>query len=151
MAEPVNLQNTRGEAQRKVMEQIIHDDQCPFCPEALRLQQYHKQPIIRESEHWVLTPSQYPYPSTKAHLLAILKVHATTLAELPKGAGDDLLALFQWAEQEFGASSGGAFILRFGKTECSGATIPHLHAQFAVPDNDAPDYKRPRFSIGRKE
>ena len=130
MENHVDLKNARRPDQRSVMEQIIKDGKCPFCEENLRM--YHTQKIHTENEFWILTDNQYPYTGTKVHLLAISKIHAEALSELPVGTGEALLDLMKWAEHEF-CSSGGAFAMRFGKTEFSGATVKHLHAQFILP------------------
>lgn len=130
MEDAVNLNNARRDDQRLIMEQIIKDGKCPFCVENLRM--YHTQKIHKENNFWILTDNQYPYNGTKTHLLAISKIHAEKLSELPDGAGEALLDLMKWAEHEF-CSIGGAFAMRFGNTKFSGATVKHLHAQFILP------------------
>lgn len=136
----VNLENTRTDEQRKVMEKILKEDHCPFCKE--NLSNYHKKPILRETENWLLTEIQWPYDKTRAHLMAIAKNHITTLSGLPKEAGSELLELFQWVEKEYGMKGGAvglgsALAMRFGESKYSSSTVTHLHAQMIFPDSDA--------------
>ena len=144
----VDLDNAREAEQIKVMKQIIADGGCPFCPE--NLSRYHRPPILKETEHWLLTKNQWPYPHTKTHLLAIYKEHAERLADLDAEAGAELLELMQWAEKEFQVPGGG-WCMRFGDTNYSAGTVNHIHAQFLVPDINAPDYddKPVRVKIGK--
>lgn len=144
----VDLDNARVDEQRAVMEQIIEDDQCPFCLENLR--QYHKEPILQETNHWILTPNQWPYQNTQLHLLAIYKDHATQLRHLKPAAGRELIKLFQWVEAEYNVPGGG-WAMRFGDTDYSAGTVNHIHAQFLVPDIHASNYaeKPVRLKIGK--
>jgi diadenosine tetraphosphate (Ap4A) HIT family hydrolase len=142
------LDNARKDDQRDVMREIIAAGECPFCAENLR--KYHKQPIVRETEHWLLTPNQWPYNHTKIHLLAIYKTHAERLSELTLEAGADLLALMQWAEKEYNVPGGG-WAMRFGDTDHSAGTVLHIHAQFLVPDLESPGYEPVRIKIGKRK
>ena len=59
----VDLDNARVAEQRQVMEKIIADGKCPFCLE--NILQYHKEPILKDGTHWILTKNQWPYRSTR--------------------------------------------------------------------------------------
>lgn len=140
----VNLANARNEQQRQVMETIQDHGDCPFCPDHLK--QYHKQPILRSGDHWLLTPNQWPYENTRTHLLAIAAYHAETLQDLQPGAFDELQQHFTWAEEEFKIAAGG-IAMRFGDTTRNGATVRHLHAHIIEPQADLPSDKKVRFKI----
>jgi len=142
----VDLDNSRVDEQRQVMATIIKNAECPFCSENLK--KYHTKPIIKETTHWLLTENAWPYEHTRLHLLAILRTHAETLQELPNGAGEDLMQLMAWAEQEYQVPGGGIAI-RFGDTNYSAGTVKHLHAQFIYPDIDTPDFQPVRIKIGK--
>ncbi|NCN45228.1 MAG: hypothetical protein COU63_04580 [Candidatus Pacebacteria bacterium CG10_big_fil_rev_8_21_14_0_10_36_11] len=142
----VDIDNSREAEQVEVMEQIIEEGICPFCMENFK--KYHQETILKETEHWILTPNRWPYENTKLHFLAILKTHAENLQEIPKGAGDELFELLAWLESEK-QIPGGGFAMRFGDTNYSAGTIKHIHAQFLVPDIDSPDFKPVRFKIGK--
>ena len=144
----VDLDNAREKDQIKVMKKIISAGDCPFCLDNLR--KYHKRPILKETKHWLLTENQWPYPHTKLHLLAIYKEHAEKLVELKPEAGQELLELMQWAEKHYQVPGGG-WCMRFGDTNYSAGTVKHIHAQFLVPDIDAPDYdtKPVKVKIGK--
>jgi diadenosine tetraphosphate (Ap4A) HIT family hydrolase len=144
----VDLANARVDDQRHVMQTIIDADHCPFCQE--NLEKYHKQPILKEGEYWLVTTNQWPYDHTTVHLLIILKMHGERLVDLPSDAGRELIELAQWAEQEYHIPGGG-LALRFGNTDYSAGTVSHLHAQLLQPDINASDYdqKPVKLKIGK--
>jgi len=144
----VDLDNARVLEQKRVMEDIIDADHCPFCLENLK--KYHKKPILKEGKYWLLTENQWPYANTKVHLLAIYKKHIENLADLDPKAGEELLEFFKWAEKKYQVPGGG-FVMRFGDTDYSAGTVAHLHAQFLVPDIHHPTYmeKPVRVKIGK--
>lgn len=143
----VDLNNARLDEQRAVMQEIIAADHCPFCRE--NLAKYHKPPILREGEYWLVTTNQWPYAHTRLHLLFILQEHATDLTELPAAAGTELLEHAQWAAREY-AISGGGLVMRFGDTAHSAGTVAHLHAQLVVPQLSDDDFEPVRITIGKK-
>ncbi len=143
----VDVEGSRYEDQKQQMEEISAAGHCPFCPEYLSL--YHKEPIIKEGEYWLVTKNQWPYAHTKIHLLFIAKKHVASLAELDPAAGAELISLSQWAVQEF-TVPGGGLVLRFGKSAYSAGSVAHLHAQFVMPDLDDPEYEPIKIKIGKK-
>ncbi len=144
----IDIDNSRTTEQTQVMENIRDASHCPFCLE--NLEKYHKKPIIKETNYWLLTHNQWPYQHTKLHLLAIYKDHITDLSELDPEAGKELIELFSWAQKEFDVPGGG-FVMRFGDTDYSAGTVAHLHAQFLVPDIHHPTYneKPVKVKIGK--
>ncbi|MCD8484236.1 hypothetical protein LRY60_01305 [Candidatus Woesebacteria bacterium] len=95
----IDIDNARKEDQIQVMQEIAGNAHCPFCAE--NLEKYHKQPILRKTEHWLLTTNQWPYDHTQHHLLIIYKDHATNLNELATEAGTELFELVQWVEKTY--------------------------------------------------
>ncbi|MBP7875888.1 HIT family protein [Candidatus Woesebacteria bacterium] len=144
----VDIDNSRVDEQRTVMQDIVAADHCPFCLENLKA--YHKEPILKEGAHWIVTKNQWPYDHTKVHLLFISRKHATRLEDLDLAAGAELLELAQWAVKEY-SIVGGGLVLRFGDTNYSAGTVAHLHAQLLFPDIEAPDYdeKPVKVKIGK--
>jgi ATP adenylyltransferase len=142
----VDIDNSREAEQTEVMKDILAAEHCPFCMENLR--QYHKEPILKDGQFWLLTPNQWPYKNTKLHLLAIYKEHAENLTELNPEAGRELFEFLAWAQREYQVPGGG-FAMRFGDTRHSAGTVLHIHAQFLMPDLEAPDYQPTRFKIGK--
>lgn len=140
----VNLENARFDDQRDVMRAIEEDGVCPFCPEHLNT--YHKQPLLREGEHWKITPIQWPYEHTSTHLLAIAAYHAEKLQDLRDGSFDELQKHFQWAETEYQIAAGG-LAMRFGDVRLNGASVKHLHMHLIVPDPDKSPQAKVRFKI----
>jgi len=143
----VDLDNARLDEQLQVMQEIIGADHCPFCLE--NLQKYHKQPILKDGQFWILTKNQWPYEHTKVHLLAIYKEHAVDLSELKPEAGTELLEMMQWAQTEYQVP-GGAMAMRFGDTDYSAGTVAHMHVQFIMPDLESPGYEPVRIKVGKR-
>ncbi len=142
----VDVGNSRAPDQTQVMNQIIANNECPFCLE--NLHKYHQDPTVKEGEYWIITPNRWPYENTQVHLLAIYKKHAVRLSELEPAAGAELFKLFAELEKE-NRYPGGGWAMRFGDTDYSAGTVNHLHAQFIIPDVEKEDFKPVRFKIGK--
>lgn len=142
----VDLDNARLGEQKQVMREIIAAGHCPFCLENLR--NYHKQPIIKETPHWLVTFNQWPYEHTKQHFLLIYKEHAEKLNELDPTAGQELIELVAWLEKEYQVPGGG-WAMRFGDTNYSAGTVAHLHVQFISPDIEEDNFEPVRLKIGK--
>jgi len=140
----VNLSNARYDEQRHIMEDIVENQECPFCPE--NLAKYHKKAIVKRGKFWVLTYNQWPYKYTDVHLLAIATYHAEELSDLKKGAFDELQELMMWAEKRYNIKTGG-LAMRFGNVSSNGATVDHLHVHLIVPSKDKPADEKVRFKI----
>ena len=141
----ININNARKKDQIEVMQKIANQAHCPFCEENLRL--YHKEPILKETKHWLVTKNQWPYKHTKHHFLLIYKKHVTKLAELTTEAGSELFKLVKELEQEY-QFEGGGFSMRFGDTDFSAGTINHLHVQLVIPDAMAKDFEPVKIKLG---
>lgn len=141
MSDFVNLENTAHRpagTYGKVIDQIQKDGVCPFCPESRA--KYHKNPIIREGSFWLLTNNMYPYEGAKYHALLIHKAHVTDFSEVSKEAWSELDDFVK----DFTAENnipGGTFIMRFGDTRYTGASVVHLHANLVSPDGENKDRK----------
>lgn len=127
----VELSNAREPGQIKVMEEIAAGGYCPFCPE--HFQKNHKKPIIKETEHWILTENQWSYDHTNLHLMVVLKYHEEKFENLSPEAAHEYMDLMQWAAKEY-KMEGGMFGMRTGKSELSSSTVTHLHGQLVVPN-----------------
>ena len=142
----VDIDNSRKEDQRAVMQEIIDQGHCPFCLN--NLSKYHKQEILFDGKFWLLTKNQWPYENTKEHFLIIYKQHIESFVDLEPDAGREFFEILAFAERKFKLPGGGVG-MRFGDTVYSAATVRHLHAQLILPDVEAPDYKPTRFKIGK--
>ena len=142
----VDIDNSREEEQKQVMENIISAGHCPFCEENIR--KYHKQPILKEGRYWIVTDNQWPYKNTKVHLLIIYKEHATDLSGLDPESGKELLEFVTWAEKEY-QIPGGGWAMRFGDTNYSAGTVNHIHVQFIQPDISLSEFKPVRIKLGK--
>lgn len=118
---------------QKVINEIQADGICPFCLENLK--KYHKNPILQQTEHWIVTYNMYPYVGAKKHFLIIHKQHISNINELPPEAWADLHELVG-AIVKKNKIKGAAFLLRFGDTDYTGASVSHLHAQLVMGSGD---------------
>ncbi|MPN00817.1 hypothetical protein SDC9_148015 [bioreactor metagenome] len=141
----ININNTRLEDQKEVMEAIGEAALCPFCLENLR--KYHKQPILKEGKYWILTKNQWPYEHSKEHFLLIYRQHACRLQDLDPAAGEELFRFLAELEKDW-QLPGGALAMRFGDTDYSAGSVNHLHAQLIVPDIEQADFQPVRVKIG---
>jgi len=124
---PANAANRPDGTYGKAVEAIKNDGVCPFCPE--NLPKYHKKPILKEGKFWLLTDNMYPYEGSKFHEVLIHKAHITTLAEVSADAWVELKTLVEEFAKEKNIQ-GGTFVMRFGDTAYTGASVAHLHANF---------------------
>lgn len=142
----IDIDNSRVEEQKKVMNEILNQEHCPFCEENLR--KYHKQPILKETTHWIATKNQWPYDHTKYHFLLITKHHIVNITELDAQAAQELIELTSWLIAEYNIPGGG-LAMRFGDTNYSAGTVAHLHAQLIQPDPEAEGYQPVRVKLGK--
>lgn len=142
----VDVENSRLLDQTLVMQKIADAQHCPFCPDQLK--KYHKEPVIIEGKHWLVTKNQWPYENTRVHLLFILKYHAERFEELEPEVGGELFELVAKMCTQYEVP-GGAVAMRFGDTDYSAGSVAHLHVQFVVPEITAPDFKPVRIKIGK--
>jgi diadenosine tetraphosphate (Ap4A) HIT family hydrolase len=141
MSDFVNLENIAHRptgVYSGVISQIQKDGVCPFCPESLA--KYHKNPIIKEGKFWLLTNNMYPYEGAKYHALLIHKAHITKFSEISKEAWAELNEFMNYFTGE-NKIPGGTFIMRFGDTRYTGASVSHLHANLISPDGEDKDRK----------
>jgi diadenosine tetraphosphate (Ap4A) HIT family hydrolase len=136
----VNKQNARpGQNYHKVIEEIAEHKVCPFCPE--NINKYHKNPILIDGKFWLATDNMYPYPKTKNHLIFIHKNHIENVDEINKDAWAEL---HEQIKKMAGnrKMAGGSFVLRFGDTEYTGASVTHLHAHLIQSDPENKEYDK---------
>lgn len=143
----VNLSNARHPEQASVMQKIVDDGVCPFCPE--HLANYHKEPILKEGAYWLVTKNQWPYDETKHHFLAIAKDHVEDFTKLPPEAGKELIEFFQNICTEYNIAGGG-LAMRFGSGEKNYAnSVSHLHCHLIEPDMENPQHTGVKFKLSK--
>jgi ATP adenylyltransferase len=144
----MNMQNARKPHQKKQMEEILEHGICPFCRKYF--EKYHREPILREKKHWLITKNDYPYDGAKIHFLFVLKKHKTKLSEIGSNAIKELENHFTWIEKKF-KIPGGTVILRFGDIKYTGATISHLHGHIVVGEKQRKKTEPIKVKIGFKK
>ncbi len=121
-----------------VIREIAKEGVCPFCTD--HLQKFHKKPLA-ERAYWWVTDNMYPYKPSKHHRLLIHKTHISHMNELSPEAWTELLEIFK--EETTGRNiTGGTFIMRFGDTKFTGASVSHLHAHIVQSDPEDAAYDK---------
>jgi ATP adenylyltransferase len=136
--------NVRSPAQLAEMRRLDAAGVCLFCPEYLASQS--RQQMVLSTEHWSVTPNEFPYPGTSLHLLLVPHEHAGDLLELSEAARADFWVALAAVAQRHRLGHYGLGV-RNGDCRFTGATIRHVHAHVLVSagdDNAAP--VRMRFS-----
>lgn len=128
--------NCRTEAQRAEMERLDAAGVCLFCPDVLRA--HATQQVLRETDHWMVTPNEFPYAGTRLHLLLIPKEHVTDLLDLSPASRADFWEALAWVRGRYGLSNYGLGS-RNGDSRYTGGTIRHLHVHVLVGTGDAQD------------
>ena len=136
----VNTQNTRpAGGYDKVIADIAEKNVCPFCPEYLL--EFHKNPIERR-KYWIVTDNMYPYAPAKHHKLIIHTEHIDHISKIIPEAWTELYEIVQELVEK-NVIAGGTFLMRFGETKFTGASVTHLHANLlqSNPDDSSYDQK----------
>lgn len=124
----------RTDEYREQLEEIAAKGLCPFCPGNF---DWHPNPILYEAGGWFITPIRLNYENARLHLLLIGLQHKEHFLDLTLEDLEDIQALVAWAAFEYDLEDkGGGFLMRFGATEYTGASVVHLHAHLIVPEID---------------
>jgi len=133
----LNLNNARKKNQADVMKKILNDGTCPFCEK--NIEKYHSKPILFKTERWIVTENAWPYNGTKKHWLIIYKFHIENIKEIDEKGWKDIGEIFNRLDKEEGLDYG-VFLMRFGDTTKTGATVLHVHLQLVQSDTDSASY-----------
>ncbi len=129
----VNERYSKGKGDyEQVIKTIATRGQCPFCPDNFK---YHKKPILKTYQGWLITENSWPYKNTDKHFVIISLKHKELFSDLAAADFRAVSHLTNWAIKKFNIR-GGALALRFGDTNCTGATVCHLHFQLIYPKRD---------------
>jgi len=131
----VNTENARDGEQVNELKKIEKEGFCPFCQRNY-LEKEHPHPIFLETKYWLATKNRWPYENARVHLLLIYKDHITSLEEMSAEAWQELHGLIVQLKKEKDIP-GGAFLMRFGDSRYTGATVSHLHAQIISGNPDS--------------
>jgi ATP adenylyltransferase len=136
--------NARSPEQLAEMRRLDAAGVCLFCPEYLASQS--RQQVLFSTQHWTITPNEFPYPGTSLHLLLVPHQHAADVLELGEEVRSDFWVALRAVAERHGLRHYGLGV-RNGDCRFTGATIRHVHAHVLVSavHDDAPPV-RMRFS-----
>jgi len=142
----VNTRNARKGEYRDVINKIDTVGKCPFCKENFK---YHKKPILKREKGWFVTENSWPYKNTQHHFIIIGEKHKEEFSELNQNDFAVVAQLTKWVIRRY-KIKGGAFTMRFGNTDATGASVTHLHFHILVPEKDkrTKRTKRVSFPVG---
>ncbi|MBT3356634.1 hypothetical protein HN784_00105 [bacterium] len=126
----MDFNHARTDEQKDLMEEIAQDGVCPFCQE--NFIKYHPKPILKENAHWFLTENMSPYKGTRIHFITVYKdKHVTMSNEIPSEHMGQMFELINWAIEKH-KIEGGAILIRFGDSSCTGGSVDHFHAHLII-------------------
>lgn len=139
--------NTRSDQQRQEMEELEARGVCLFCPAELAADP--DQPIVIATEHWNVTPNQFPYAGARTHLLLVPREHAVDLLDLSEAAQRDFWTALGEIRRRYGLSFYGLGA-RNGDCRFTGGTIAHVHVHVVVGDVDDPGHQPVRLKLSSR-
>ncbi|HVM58790.1 MAG TPA: HIT domain-containing protein [Candidatus Paceibacterota bacterium] len=129
MARAKQTVDTENSQERKsylrVLEKVAAEGFCPFCEK--NLSRTHPRPILTRGTHWLVTPSNWPYPGSKSHLLLISRKHIERVEQVTPAAWAELHKHLQAYAKKYNLK-GMTFFMRSGDTAYTSASVAHLHA-----------------------
>lgn len=128
----------------RVIKQISNEGLCPFCEE--HGIKYHSNPFIIKGRSWLVSKSAFPYEGSEHHLIFIHRKHIEHISEVSAEEWVELKNLSEQMVIDFNIE-GATFLMRFGATERTGATVNHLHAQL-ISGSGAADAKPVMTRVG---
>ena len=150
MGRRVDVQNARTRARgdyAQALAKIEADGICPFCE--AHLPKHHTKPILFRNEHWLVTENAWPYDGTRHQFVLIYREHIESAEELPPAAWESLGSAYRQLVAEY-RIEGATLILRTGKTDFTGASVAHLHAQVISGGRREADSELIRALVGFK-
>jgi ATP adenylyltransferase len=150
MGRRVDVQNASTRARgdyAQALAKIEEDGICPFCE--AHLAAHHKNPILFGNAHWIVTENAWPYDGTRHQFLLIHRDHIESAEELPSGAWESLGSAYCQLVNEY-RIEGATLLLRTGKTDFTGASVAHLHAQLISGGQRESDSELIRALVGFK-
>lgn len=141
--------HARTDEQREQMLELEQKGICPFCRQ--HFEANHRNPIIHETAHWLVTKNDYPYEGVEEQLLLVpAHTHVSSISELSEEVWADLFVMMSWITNHI-SYPGGSFLMRFGDTKYTGGTVDHLHAHlfFGVSRDDSQSSMKVKVGYSR--
>ncbi len=145
----VLVEHARGEKQREILEKINTDGVCPFCTE--NFLKYHTEPIIKETDSWIVTYNFNPYDGSRYHFLFVYKTsHIDKPRDMTPLARVELFDLVEELCQHYNIE-GGSILMRFGDKKITGSSVHHLHAHLVVGESKDAGGDSLKVTLGYKK
>lgn len=125
-----NANNARLESYKPELIRCQEEGQCPFCEGGHTLSE---QIRLGETENWILCESKVPYKGTRCQALLFPKRHLTRIPEITGADWDEAMYLLGGYIRVRHIEAGEIFS-RDGNTDHTGATVAHVHLNYAVPE-----------------
>ena len=129
MKKGYNMAAGRTPEQIAKMKKLTELGACIFCPEYFA--EFHDNPALFETEHWLVTKNDYPYEHTSLHLLVAAKTHVSDMSELDAKARADFMETVVTISKVYDLPSY-AVGIRVGDFHFNGGSVEHLHAHVIV-------------------
>ncbi|MDP3957865.1 MAG: hypothetical protein Q8Q36_00160 [bacterium] len=117
----------------EMLERIERDKVCPFCVDFCQDKPptYHPNQILLGTKWWVATPSVRKYKGAVKQFLFVPKTHVLEPWQLPEEAWANLQFVIREVTKMENMPAA-AFLMRFGDTDYTGASVVHLHANLIM-------------------
>ena len=125
----IALQFARTKGYKKILQNIIASNKCPFCPDNFK---YHNKPILKIFNGWMATENAWPYAGTKRHFIIISVKHKNKFSDITPKDFQAVQYLANWLIKKYNIKGGG-LTLRFGDQIYTGATVSHMHFHLIQP------------------
>jgi ATP adenylyltransferase len=142
-----NLSNYRTDEQLADMLRLEADGVCLFCHP--HLENDAEQRILHSTNHWSVTPNEFPYHGTKLHLLLVPNEHVADLLDLRPEAQADFWTALAWIRDRFQLTYYGLGA-RNGDGRFTGASIEHVHVHVIVGDVDDEAHQPIRMKLSAR-
>ena len=126
-------ENARNERYRKDLKLIFGSGKCPFCEDGTTMID-ERQKTVCKTESWIVKLNYEPVSGARLHFLIISRYHVFSLIDLQLKAYLGLQDIYKWLEENYDCE-GFVIYVRCGDPLVTGATVPHLHVHFVVPED----------------
>ena len=93
------MENSRTAEQLAEMQRLEAAGECLFCPDII--EKHLRQVVIKKTDHWIVSPNEFPYKGTSRHLLLVPLKHVSDILDLDSAAQQDFWCALAWVREEY--------------------------------------------------